>query len=123
MGRQGFTLIETLIIIAVLGVLLAATLPPFARFSAQLALNTTANNIVSELRALQSQAAMRHKTLWLNPDKIKLLNGIKFLAEKELSFSPSGCPPPGGSGTLIIINKFNKIKKIILSSAGRVRVE
>lgn len=123
MGRQGFTLIETLIIISILGVLFAATLPLYSSFSAQLALNTAASTIASELRSVQSQAVTRHQTLSLPPDKIKLPAGIKFLSEKELSFSPSGYPPPGGSGTLIISNKLNKIKQIILSSAGRVRVE
>ena len=123
MDKKGFTLVEILIVISILGVLFSATLPVFSGFSSQLALNTAAGGIASELRAVQSQAVMQHKTLGLAPDEIKLPGGIKFLAEKELCFSPSGCPPPGGSGTLIIMNRFNKTKKIILSSSGRVRVE
>lgn len=123
MKKNGFTLIETLVVVAIIAALFTLSIPTFSRFSAQLSLNTSAKALASKLRAIQTQAVTQHKTLSLDFAKTELASGISILKTSKISFSSSGSPPPGGSGTLMLQNKFGKTKKIIVSSAGRVRVE
>jgi prepilin-type N-terminal cleavage/methylation domain-containing protein len=121
--RKAFTLIEILITISVLALLLSISFPAFTSFSTQLSLNSSAKALASELRAVQSQAVLEHKTLSLSLGDLKLPPGISPIKTSKISFSSSGCPPPGGSGTLILQNMLGKTRKIIVSSAGRVRIE
>jgi len=123
MSRKGFTLIETLVVVAIIAALFAISIPTYSRFSAQLSLSTSAKAVASNLRAIQTQAVTQHKTLTLDLAKISLPSGISLLKTSSISFSSSGAPPPGGSGTLMLQNKFGQTKKIIISSAGRVRIE
>lgn len=121
--KKAFTLIEILITISIFALLLSVSLPALTCFSAQLSLNASARALASELRALQSQAILRHKTLSLNLGGLKFPPGIDPIKTSNISFSSSGSPPPGGSGTLILQNKLGKTREIIVSSAGRVRIE
>ena len=123
MSKNGFSLVEMVIIISILGVLFAVTLTTFTNFSARLSLVASAKSLAAELRALQSQAITRHETLTLDLAKLNLPRNIKLTKFHNIRFSASGFPPPGGSGTLILENKFGGRKKIIVSSAGRVRLE
>ena len=123
MKRKAFTLIEILIVISLLALLISISIPTFSRFSAQLCLNTSARALASELRRVQNQAILQHKTLGLDSSKLSLPSGIKSKNECFVSFAASGFPPPGGSGTLILQNRLGQTRKIIVSSAGRVRIE
>ena len=123
MNRKGFTLIEILIVISVLALIFSITLPTLSTFSAELSLEASTKAVASELRNLQSRAILQHKTLSLDLSKLKLPLGVKNINACNLSFSSSGFPPPGGSGTVILQNKFGRTRKVILSSAGRVRIE
>lgn len=116
-------IVETLIVITVLTILFSISLPAFSNFSAQLSLDTSAKALLSELRNLQSQAVSQHKTLSLNLSNLKLPSGIKFKKVSNISFASSGFTPPSGSGTLILQNHFGHLRKIVVSSAGRVRLE
>ena len=123
MQKNGFTLIEILIVISVLALLLSISIPSTARFSARQTLSASTKTLASQLRATQSQAVLQHKTLSLDPTETTLASGIKFKKVKPITFSSSGLTPPGGSGTLILQNRFGQSKKIIVASSGRVRIE
>lgn len=123
MRKPGFSLIELLVVISVLAIVATLSLPTFSRFSASLSLEASAKTLVSELRALQSQAMSQHQTFSLNLAKLNLPQNIKFIKTSNISFASSGFPPPGGSGSLIMQNQFGRQKKIIVSSTGRVRLE
>ena len=122
-GHRAFTLIELLVVIGIIAILSLIALPTFSSFSAQLCLNATARALAAQLRNLQSHAVLQHETLSLDQNRLTFPAGIKPLLLKNISFSASGFSPPGGSGTLILGNRFGRQKKIIVSSSGRVRIE
>ncbi|MFC1568092.1 type IV pilin protein [Candidatus Margulisiibacteriota bacterium] len=123
MNRKGLTLIEILVVLGIIGTLAIFALPTYYNFSAQLTLNAAARALAAELRGLQGQAVLQHKTLRLDLAGRRFPSGIKPVKLSEIGFSSSGFTPPGGSGTLILANRFGRQKKIIVSSAGRVRIE
>lgn len=120
MGWRGFTLIEVLVVVAVVGILLGFSLQGVRSFSSQLALSVATNNLVCQIRKTQAEAMAQHKTAKVN---FVLPSEIKLVKASALGFSNSGFTCFGGSGSLIIKNKLGQLRKIIVSSAGRVRVE
>lgn len=123
MIRRGFSLVEITVVLVVLSVGLFLVFPAWQSFSAQISLQTSAQLLVSELHRLQSSAELEHKTVTLDPTKLNLSAGLTLSGKTDLSFSASGFPPPGGSGTLIVSNRFGQQKKIVVSSVGRIRLE
>lgn len=123
MSKKGFTLIEVLVVIAVVATITLVSFPAFSLFSAQLSLNAAARAVASDLRKLQSRAMLQHETLQLPGGDLALPPGIQAAKPCDFSFAASGAAPPGGSGTLVLKNRFGRQKKIIVSAAGRVRIE
>ncbi|MBU1026485.1 MAG: prepilin-type N-terminal cleavage/methylation domain-containing protein [Candidatus Margulisbacteria bacterium] len=123
MKQRGFTLIELLIVIGLISFIFAAAAPNFSRYSSLLNLNASAKLIASDLRLTQNKALTQKETLCYDPVKVKLPFGIKLTKTKPVYFSGSGNPAFGSSGTIIVENKLGRSKKIILSSAGRIRIE
>jgi prepilin-type N-terminal cleavage/methylation domain-containing protein len=121
--KKGFTLVEILAVLGVLAVILSFCLPALSHFSARLFLNASSRALASDLRNLQSQAILQHKTLSFDAGKMGLPAGIMLKTTADIRFCPSGFPPPGGSGTLLLQNRSGQSRKIIVSSAGRVRIE
>jgi len=109
MKRLGFSLIELITVIAILGAIVFVTLPSLNRFSETLSLQASAKALLTELRQLQAQARLTHTT--------------QRYGTTNISFSASGFPPPGGSGTIVLSNRLNQHKKVIVSSSGRIRLE
>jgi prepilin-type N-terminal cleavage/methylation domain-containing protein len=123
LDKKGFTLVEIIVIISILSVLFSLTLPLSPRFSSSLYLHASARSLASELRRLQSNSVLRHKTLSFTPAKFMLPPGIKFQRICDIGFSASGFPPPGKSGSLILQDSSGRTKKVVVSSAGRIRLE
>ncbi len=107
MVRRGFTLIELLIVSAVLGILLSFSFPALSRFRGILYLEASAKGLASQLRKTQAQALCENDTR----------------EYERFKFSRTGFPPPGGSGTQVLADGWGHVRKVILSSAGRVRIE
>jgi prepilin-type N-terminal cleavage/methylation domain-containing protein len=122
-GKKGFSLIEIIVVLGMLGVLFALSLPISSRFSSVLYLNASAKALASELRNVQNQSILQHKTLSLDLANLNLPPGIHLANNRDITFSPSGFPPPGKSGTLVLQNSLGRTKKVIVSSVGRVRIE
>ena len=113
--RQGFSLIELIIIISLIVIISGATWPSFKKFSSQPILNLSALAMASEIRKTQSLAFAENKTL-----AVKALNlPVPITTDKKTVFAASGNPVPGSFGTIIL----NNIKKIITANSGRVRIE
>ncbi|MBI5399612.1 prepilin-type N-terminal cleavage/methylation domain-containing protein [Candidatus Saganbacteria bacterium] len=123
MIRPAFTLIEVVICLSLVGVIAVAALAAAAGFSGSWNLRAASRSLASELRHIQSLAVSQHQTLSFKPDRCKLPAGIILTKTSSITFAPSGQTPPGGAGTLIITNRRGQSKKIIVSTAGRVRIE
>lgn len=106
-GRRGFTLVELLTVIGICGLLLAFSFPTLSRYKQNLLLNASAFERASELRAAQARA----------------LGGGQAVQSGRFKFSRTGAALPGESGTEIFAGRRGLSKKVIVSSAGRVRIE
>ncbi len=123
MNRKAFTLVEILVVMGFLAILFSLSLPTFGAFRASLLLDASARSVASHLRHVQTQALLKHQSIKADLAQLKLPTAIKIKKASKLCFSSSGFPPPGGSGSIILENRFGRSKKIITSSAGRVRIE
>lgn len=122
-AERGFTLAEIVIVLAICGFLTAFSLPLFTRFRASFLLDPHACGIASELRKTQALAFSRHQSADWNVDRYDLPPGIFPCNSKTFAFASSGFPLPGGSGTQGLATVSGGIRKIIVSSAGRIRIE
>lgn len=107
MGKRGFTLVELMIVIGICGLMLSFSLPSLSRFKNSLLLDATSQAFASQLRAAQ----------------VKAMSSGATQAVERFEFSKSGSSMPGGSGTKVFEDKFGFSRRVILSSAGRVRIE
>lgn len=106
-GRRGFTLVELLVVIGICGLLLSISFPTLSFFRGIIYLDASAQTLASELRKAQGRALCENDTC----------------EYERFKFSKTGFPLPGGSGTRILTDGRGHSRKVILSSAGRVRVE
>ena len=121
--RNGFSLVELIFVLGIIALLLAICLPGMNRFSSRLYLDASAKSIASELRSLQGQAMLEHKSMSYDINNLKLPHGVKIIKASSLRFASSGFPPPGGSGSIVLKDLYGHSLQIVLSSAGRTRVE
>jgi len=142
--NRGFTLIEILVLLCIFASIILISFPVLSYFRQNVELGTVAKEIVSDLRFAQENAITKSSMVevrfekdgnylisqydyfeknYLKLKEINLSRAIKLKYQKTIRFSKTGFPPPGGSGTIILINKSGKTKKIIVSSVGRIRME
>jgi prepilin-type N-terminal cleavage/methylation domain-containing protein len=142
-NRSGYTLLELLIVIGLVGILIfAISLPQIGSFIDAFNLQLCVHQTRQHILTAQRLAIARQTTVYLKcvprtllfPAQILLIQGtsvskrffsggITFSGHLVFSFSDSGFVLPGGSGTLIISNHRNQMKKLIVSSLGAVRIE
>jgi prepilin-type N-terminal cleavage/methylation domain-containing protein len=121
--RKGFTLVELLITIGICGLLLSFSLSALSQLRSALYLEAASRGAASELRKAQALAVCQNQNRSWEISSFKLPGGITAFNRKTFVFSGSGFTPPGGNGTQILTDSFGHNKRIIVSSAGRVRIE
>ncbi len=144
-ARDGFTLIEMIMVIVVAGIMLAVAIPTFMRFSDRNALNSAAV-AVSSLHARARISAIqrgRSTTLQLSPStnqmwitslkttgsgtdtlgSVENLNtrfGLTFTSTStSITFTPRGVST-ATSATTIILSKGTKKDTLTITAAGRL---
>lgn len=140
---EGFTLLETLIVLTLMGVMLTILLPDFGRILDDSKLNTAAVELSQNIRMVQQKAVSDNgKNIYkivfdLNrKDRyqihqgfivkiIYLPSGITFewtnFSKKQLIFYASGAPEEGG--TVAIKNKNKMLYVIVRPATGFVRID
>lgn len=142
-NRNGYTLIEVIMVIALLGLLSTIALPDFKKTMTKYKLEVAAYELAQNIRLTQQKSiseGITYKIVFdLNQKNsyqmlssgrgklIKLPSGVFFdwttysEVNKTLSFNPSGAPNQGG--TIAIVNGDDNTLYVIVSVAtGRVRV-
>ncbi|MEJ5307059.1 MAG: type II secretion system protein [candidate division WOR-3 bacterium] len=106
MARKGFTMIETLVVIVIIGMILGFAVPRFN--SRQAKFNSTVNNIIDQLNMARQEAATKNitTTFYLSKDSFQYGNNVyrfpsrvftyDFINEQEFSFDSPIEFMPGG---------------------------
>ena len=121
MGK-GFTLIELSVVIGLVGLLMLASLPALTAFRERIYLEITSRQLLSDLRQAQAKAICSGADSSYDSSSLHLPGGLSSNT-KQFQFAGSGAPPPGGSGTVFIQGWTGRGRSVIVSSAGRVRLE
>lgn len=145
MMKKGFTLIEYLVVIAVIGILSATVVVGLSNFVPSLKLNGSAKNLQSHLRQAQEEAITTQKQhairfdLTSNPNKYQLIKidagetvvrSIDIpenvavtlsgdISNSQIVFSPDGAPSSSGEVTF---SSGGKTKVITISPAGVIKL-
>lgn len=138
---RGFTLLELLVVVAILSILGAITIPIWRVLLPALALNGAARQIQSELNRIKMQAIAENATFQLafsdtaddytvqrvgttttQQGTKPLPDGIDIRSAITLGFTSRGTATPGTGGTIKLCNSKDAGTNVVLSSTGRVRV-
>lgn len=146
-SRKGFTLLEIMIVIAIMGIMATMAVPSYQTFMAQRRLNGAARQVMSDLMAARMQAVSQNnefKVFFLDNHRYMILDdddndGTADTGEVkqtkdiqtdyyDVTFNPiPGTDPvfqPRGtaSNMTIILANSTGTKTITISTAGRVKI-
>ncbi len=137
--RRGYTLIETLLSLAVLGLLLGIALPGFRAAKDRLAVNDEAGRIAAAHRRARTTAILmsRPVVLIIAADSIVVEGdsvarwsapgpasaGVALPGgPRRLTFSPIGITT-GLSNATLVLTRGSAIRTVVVSRLGRLRVQ
>lgn len=134
-ARPGFSILELVIALALMGILAAVALPGWSRLLPGYRLDNSARQVQSELHSLKMRAAAENSGMQLafsaGSSQYTIQTDTKVLATKPLpegiviikagnvAFSPRGT---AGANRVRLRNSAGLCKQIVVSATGRVRV-
>lgn len=141
-GREGFTLIEVLLSVAIIGMLVGISLPVYESFSRRNDLDVTAQGVVSLLRRAESYSrAVKADAVWsveIQTSSATLFQGTSFASRNTAydetvaipsSVAPSGLTEvqfsklsaaPNTTGTVTLLSNTNDTRAIAINAEGMV---
>jgi type II secretion system protein H len=134
MTQHGFTLVESLIVLAILGLMFISTVPGLVSVHHQWKLYGAANELAAELERVRVRAVLANMEIRvktganqysieqsdLESRLIPLGSGLSFAGSpKTVLFTPHGTATPGV--TLTLSYRSGRVC-VIVSPAGRVRL-
>ena len=145
-GKRGFTLVEMMIVIAVLAIIAAIAAPHFQTYMAQRRLNGAARLVMTDLMDARMKAVSENnqfKVFFLDTHQYKVLddennNGTEDTGETSVTkdiqsnypgvtLSASAHPifyPRGTAwGTTVTLTNTSGSKSVSVSTAGRVKIQ
>jgi prepilin-type N-terminal cleavage/methylation domain-containing protein len=144
-ARRGFTLVEALIVIVVVGMLLAIAVPRFAEARVRLQLDTAAYQLAGDLRRTQVEAIKLNQTVELATTGASTYNiqsvptllaplvtvfhtrsfegNVTFAAGSAASVRMASFGPPVTGAAAFIVETTTGQKTITVSAAGLVSVQ
>ena len=145
-GKRGFTLVEMMIVIAVLAIIAAIAAPNFQTYMAQRRLNGAARLVMTDLMDARMKAVSENnqfKVFFLDTHQYKVLddennNGTEDTGETSVTkdiqsdypgvtLSASAHPifyPRGTAwGTTVTLTNTSGSKSVSVSTAGRVKIQ
>lgn len=148
LNNYGFTIIEMMIVLIIISILIALTVPNFSRIMGSYQLDISAREMASDIRDLQQSALKTqnsayaivwnttadsyylmhenivNKTVQL-PQSVDIASApyISSEAAHKMHFATSGRPAGGIGGTVFLMDRnTGKYKFVIINTLGRVRV-
>ncbi|MDD4600415.1 hypothetical protein SDC9_05989 [bioreactor metagenome] len=142
--QRGFTVIEIIIVIAILGVFAGLALPAVnnmiakqnldtsaqilasdLRWVQQLCINTTPDTLFPQIKPLSNKYIVKKGSNVIKT--VNLPDGITISGPQTLTFSINGTPLTDNQplpATLLLTSKnTTNIRHVIISTVGRIRVE
>ena len=141
-SKSGFTLLETIIVLAIMTLFFAVSIPLFSKFTEKTKLETATRSVASALRTARSYAISNSldycvvfdtgtapDTHFISADgadpiekRYKLPTGIYFAADSTVTFTPIGML--SGNSTSIDVTDGTNTKTITVEkTTGRVKIE
>ncbi len=142
--RNGFTLIEILVAMAIMSILAAIAIPNWSTLLPTYALNSASRQVQSELHKLKSRAVAENANFQLvfsgTTYVIKKYSGGSYTATGESRTLPDGITLAGTSATTLgftsrgtsidttdktvtLCNSKSAGKNVVLSDLGRIRID
>jgi type IV fimbrial biogenesis protein FimT len=128
---SGFTLIELIVIIAIVAIFAGIAVPNFLSYMPKHRLNGAARQVMGDLMAARMKAVSQNTTVtvaWVSDRKYKISTEEKTIDYSDvtigsfsnISLDSRGTKKPG-NGTITLTNSIGS-KDVIVASAGRVRI-
>jgi type IV fimbrial biogenesis protein FimT len=129
--QSGFTLIEMMIVIAIMGIFAGIAIPNFLSYMPKHRLNGAARQVMGDLMLARMQAVSQNTTVtvaWVSDRKYKISTEEKTINYSDvtmggftdISFSPRGTAT---NRTITLTNSTGLEKKVTVAMTGRVKIE